>query len=335
MYDDLREAVVVTKLLADPSKCRRGSKEMGRVNVILVTIGSLYSSLITNYFHEHFPMSLLIVDEASQVTLGTFPHLLNRHKDTLARIVFFGDDKQLAPHNAESLPSSAKSIFEMKHLSQGENFYFLDICYRLPLSLAKFISQEVYGGKLKSSKEAAIPYLRFIDVRSGKEEKFGSSWRNHREADFVTKLVKKFYKEKKFSILTPYDAQRSLIEEKLRKENLPSLDAVFNIDTFQGRESPIILISLVRTGERIGFLNNQRRANVCLTRTKDQMIVVTSKSFLFPKRDVGANGIRESLFSKLAMQGGPSVWLSDMEVSNLPDSDKGGFIPLVPMKSIP
>lgn len=38
-------------------------------------------------------------------------------------------------------------------------------------------------------------------------------------------------------------------------------DKCFNVDSFQGNEAEYIIISLVRT-EKIGFLSNNRRANV-------------------------------------------------------------------------
>lgn len=39
-----------------------------------------------------------------------------------------------------------------------------------------------------------------------------------------------------YRIITPYDAQRSLIETDMKKENdLKWQDKVFNVDSFQGR----------------------------------------------------------------------------------------------------
>ncbi len=39
----------------------------------------------------------------------------------------------------------------------------------------------------------------------------------------------------KFRIVTPYDAQRSLIEKSLKDGELDWEDKVFNVDSFQGR----------------------------------------------------------------------------------------------------
>lgn len=40
--------------------------------------------------------------------------------------------------------------------------------------------------------------------------------------------------EKKFRIITPYDAQRTLIEGELKKAELEWGDKCFNVDSFQG-----------------------------------------------------------------------------------------------------
>ena len=65
-----------------------------------------------------------------------------------------------------------------------------------------------------------------------------------------------------------YDAQRHEVEQQLRSQSgLPWEDRVFNVDTFQGREEDIIIVSLAAT-ERLGFLKDNRRVNVMLTRCR-------------------------------------------------------------------
>ncbi|KAG1869550.1 AAA domain-containing protein [Suillus subluteus] len=86
-------------------------------------------------------------------------------------------------------------------------------------------------------------------------------------------------KNKQFRIITPYDAQRSLIEEHLKLQKLDWEDKCFNVDSFQGHEEDYIVISLVRS-RALGFLADLRRTNVMLTRCKKGMIICTSQKFM-------------------------------------------------------
>lgn len=86
-------------------------------------------------------------------------------------------------------------------------------------------------------------------------------------------------KQRSFKIITPYDAQRNTLQILLRSLKLPWENKVFNVDSFQGNEDDEIVVSVVRT-EGLGFLQNERRVNVMLTRCKGRMWIVTSRDFV-------------------------------------------------------
>jgi regulator of nonsense transcripts 1 len=84
---------------------------------------------------------------------------------------------------------------------------------------------------------------------------------------------------KKFKIITPYDGQRNAIEGALKAASLTWANTVFNVDSFQGNEEDHIIVSIVRTSSP-GFMKNQRRTNVMLSRCKRSMVILTHRGFL-------------------------------------------------------
>ncbi|KAF9456618.1 AAA domain-containing protein, partial [Collybia nuda] len=115
---------------------------------------------------------------------------------------------------------------------------------------------------------------------------------------------------KSYQVITPYEGQRSIIEEAMRSTSgLDWENKCFNVDSFQGNEEDYIIISLVRSRE-LGFLNNLRRTNVMLTRCKKGMFIVSSHRFL---DGVGSTTLVGTLMEKM----GSNAWL-EME-----DIEKG------------
>ncbi|KIJ55988.1 hypothetical protein M422DRAFT_151005 [Sphaerobolus stellatus SS14] len=199
------------------------------------------------------------------------------------------------------------SIFDIKHIK--EQSYFLNVqCSfsltslscpftqlfvdRMPSPIGHFISTHVYEGRLLSHhKVHSKRCLAFIHA-DGIEAKSGKSHRNAKEVQTVTHLVRNYYRSFNFAIITPYDAQRAAIVAGLKGAHLPWEGRVFNVDSFQGNEADIVIVSVVRTNGP-GFLKNLNRTNVLLTRCKMGMIIVTNRSFIY-------GGGKKTLLGKLA-----------------------------------
>ncbi|KAI0044043.1 hypothetical protein FA95DRAFT_1497760, partial [Auriscalpium vulgare] len=181
---------------------------------------------------------------------------------------------------------------------------------RMPHVVGKFISSHVYGGKLKTTHALTHwEVCRFVDVHKGVEKSSGHSWVNDEEAKAVVKVAQNLHKERKpFKIITPYDPQRTLIENELKISGIPWEDTCFNVDSFQGNEADHIIVSVVRS-QKLGFLSNFRRSNVMLSRCKQGMIICSSRAFL---GGVGAN----SLAGQLASECGDRAWISWQQVLN-------------------
>ncbi|KAK0502242.1 AAA domain-containing protein [Armillaria luteobubalina] len=155
------------------------------------------------------------------------------------------------------------------------------ICHtdRMPHLLGKFISREVYNNRLRSENNMRDPScIRFINA-DGTEEKCGFSWQNYEEVRSIADLVRLYYKDLDFCVITPYDAQRAAIEKELKSRGLP-WERVFNVDSFQGGyEADFVLVSVVRS-KAPGFLRSDQRMNVMLTRCRQGLVVVSSRKFL-------------------------------------------------------
>ena len=81
-------------------------------------------------------------------------------------------------------------------------------------------------------------------------------------------------------VITFYQAQVELISYLLRTNGVNQI-GVSTVDSSQGSEADLIVVSFVRTGElnRVGFLSDIRRLNVALTRAKYKLICIgNSKS---------------------------------------------------------
>jgi len=107
-------------------------------------------------------------------------------------------------------------------------------------------------------------------------DKFKSTY-NQREAqlvvDFVNGLVDKGVKPEKITVLTFYNGQRRLLTQELKKVQgvvSGTRIKVVTVDSYQGEENDIVVLSLVRNNfiNQIGFLNVANRVCVALSRAR-------------------------------------------------------------------
>ncbi|XP_043472693.1 putative helicase mov-10-B.1 [Leptopilina heterotoma] len=112
---------------------------------------------------------------------------------------------------------------------------------------------------------------------------------NKVEAEIVMNYVEKLLdeglegmqiSEENIGIVTPFRYQKSIIMEKLENKELSKI-SVGTVESFQGQERDIIIVSLVRSAifkngkkPHIGFLSDDKRFNVTITRAKCLLIVI-------------------------------------------------------------
>ncbi|XP_012151887.1 putative helicase mov-10-B.1 [Megachile rotundata] len=91
---------------------------------------------------------------------------------------------------------------------------------------------------------------------------------------------------KDIGIITPFRQQKFMIEQNLKRYKLTDI-TVGTVETFQGQEREVILLTTVRSKvfqnngkQHIGFLSNPKRFNVALTRAKSLLIIIGNPATL-------------------------------------------------------
>ncbi|GLB39891.1 putative DNA helicase [Lyophyllum shimeji] len=97
--------------------------------------------------------------------------------------------------------------------------------------------------------------------------------------NWVDKLVEMGLTPDQIAVITPYQAQVTLLSSLLRPTYGSALE-IGTVDGMQGREKEAVIISLVRSNEtrEVGFLKEKRRLNVAMTRARRHLCVVGDSS---------------------------------------------------------
>ncbi|KAJ9557082.1 hypothetical protein OSB04_011696 [Centaurea solstitialis] len=252
----------------------------------------------------------IFLDEAAQAsepeTMIPVSHFYRR--DTT--VVLAGDPVQLGPvifsKDAESYglgKSYMERLCECKFYKEGDPNYVTNLVrnYRCHKKILYLPSELFYKGDLISCKEddtlfpltwkeillnAEFPVL-FMGVQ-GVDEREGNnpSWFNRIEAsevvEIIMSLIEKGIRSQDIGVITPYRQQVLKINRAL-ETFVNSEIKVGTVESFQGQEREVIIISTVRstikhneTDKRhcLGFLSNPRRFNVAITRARSLLIVI-------------------------------------------------------------
>jgi ATP-dependent RNA/DNA helicase IGHMBP2 len=80
------------------------------------------------------------------------------------------------------------------------------------------------------------------------------------------------------AVIAPYKAHVELLRDRIEDDKIE----IDTVDGFQGREKEVVIISFVRSNPSgaIGFLSDERRLNVSLTRARRKLILVGDVSTL-------------------------------------------------------
>jgi ATP-dependent RNA/DNA helicase IGHMBP2 len=176
----------------------------------------------------------------------------------------------------------------------------LEVQYRMHQQIMQFSSRKFYGNRLQAHETVKsarllpdeIP-LEFIDTAGSgfveQKDPESRSTFNQEEARMLMKhftaLVERIgvaaisEQALQIGVISPYKAQvktlQALFDESELLKPIKEQVDINTVDAFQGQERDIIYISLVRSNDEgeIGFLADERRMNVAMTRARKKLVM--------------------------------------------------------------
>lgn len=268
-------------------------------------------------FFENEVFDLLVLDEASQMSLPeSIMAALPLKRD--GQIIVVGDHRQMAPivkHDWENETRRTfqefavyRSLFDTV-LGCHPVVLRFERSFRLDRDMAEFLRRVVYARdnlRFHSEREGRLRFNGRHDTFVGAaldpdfplvvivHEEAGSQLRNDFERDLTTPLLAALhgagYRVRDgFGLVVPHRAQRANLQDALRDlignadDQSEISEAVDTVERFQGGERDAIIVSatesdpayLLAAGK---FLYDPRRLTVAVSRAKDKMILVASRS---------------------------------------------------------
>lgn len=300
-----REArVEAGRLFADARRLERQAVEdvLERTRVLCGTLTGYESEL-----PDDVRFDVLVVDEASQVLTPAL--LLGALR--AGRVVLAGDHRQLPPtviSLAAARDGLATTAFDrLMTRDDADGFaHMLTVQHRMHEALMAFPSERFYDGKLRAHPSVAGHTLLDLEVEPSDDLQperpldvvdtagAGHEERSHegtesRENPGEVELVERFVRAAvqgglpadRIGVVTPYSAQSALVATTLHDLVDAGLE-VDSVDGFQGREKELIVLTAVRSNTmgEIGFVADERRLNVAITRARRKLVVIGDSATL-------------------------------------------------------
>ncbi len=248
---------------------------------------------------------ILVMDEASQATIPY--EVMALFNINPRRLVIAGDHKQLTPftYSEEATKAWKRSLLQRIIERPFSKVVRLNVQYRHPAEIGNSISVVHYQGDVKPHPScnnrprvaeirkavARISFrvqdtvyhlahnVHFFNLHHGKSIKTGedSSSFNMEEVNFIRGLVWCLVQvgitEDSIMALTGYEAQYNELD-KVRKLLPNGKMAARKIDSSQGDERDIVIVSTVKSGTELGFMKAPHRQNVGCSRARNAQFLV-------------------------------------------------------------
>lgn len=230
-----------------------------------------------------------IMDEAGQCNVATSMIPIVRAQ----KLILVGDVQQLQP----VILLNKKSNEELKEkYNIGESFSYiensiystmrknapynreslLDVHYRCDSKIIGFCNQKYYADKLNIQSKQVPNSLEFLKTENEKvRQDKNVSFEEVKKIKQLLQLPE--LENKSIGIITPFVAQKKLLEQEITLPNKNS--SIGTIHTFQGNEKDIIIFSSAITnyttkGTYYWLKNNKQLINVAVSRAKEKLIML-------------------------------------------------------------
>ncbi len=316
-----------------------------QANCYFATCATAATSAITDMNFD-----LVILDEANKARVDEALPALRLG----AALALVGDHKQLPPVEDDSLYSIVEDDPQLEDLINHSLFEqawegglpdsakcLLKVQHRMHPQISSYVSAASYDGQLEDAQEVCAydfvtrhPFpvaLHFVDtegMRGGRERRGpGGALRNEAEvkvaATVVRLLDERVSRDLSIAVIAMYAEQVERLRYSLGRRRFKRNIKIDTVDSFEGREEDIVVISLVRSNERgrIGFLRVPNRLNVAISRAR-RMVVCIGDSATLRSGEESMYGV---LVEAARAAGG---WMSASELvapSGRPGRGRGGL----------
>jgi uncharacterized protein len=246
----------------------------------------------------------VFIDEAGQVSIADALIASLAGKN----VVLLGDPLQL-PQVTKGTHPAGTDLSILEHLLGDDRTIppdrgvFLDTTYRLNPALTRFISGNIYDGRLhnaSSTERNAIDASGFaaggpLFVPIAHE---GNGRKSDEEAAWITEAVERLLNgsvtigdapprpmtRNDILIVAPYNLQRIRIKELLAAAGHDRVQ-VGTVDKFQGQQAPVVIYSMATSSSQTlprdaAFLFDKNRFNVAISRAQCASVIVCSPRLL-------------------------------------------------------
>ncbi|GBP30873.1 NFX1-type zinc finger-containing protein 1 [Eumeta japonica] len=243
---------------------------------------------------------IVMVEEAAEVLEA---HIISALTEHCQHLIMIGDHQQLRP-SAASYKLARHfnmeiSLFE-RMVNTGAPAPRLCLQHRMRPEIAALISPAIYPDLQNHPSVLQYPSVRgltsnlYFFTHDNREEEDDEmlSLSNYYEADMMlglaNYLMKQGYSSEDITILATYSSQMVYLKNNISKYPLLKDVKITVVDNYQGEESKIILLSLVRNNEEgnVGFLATDNRVCVALSRAREGMYIMGNIDMLKKKSEL-------------------------------------------------